>query len=361
MADLPPPITGGVDTHKDLHVAAALDGVGKLLGTQSFPTTTAGYRALLAWLRGFGTVVAVGVEGTGSWGAGLARHLAAQDVKVLEVNRPNRQHRRRRGKSDPADAEAAARAVMAEQATGTPKATNGVIESIRLLRLARRSAVKGRTQAANQMHSVIDTAPEELRAQLIGLSTTARIARCCRLRPAELATPLGAAKLTLVSLARRWSALDAEIEMLGIELGRLVAVAAPSLVAVKGVGTDVAGALLAAAGDNPGRLHSEASFAALCGASPIEASSGRSQRHRLNRGGDRQANSALYTVVLNRLSWDDRTRAYMARRTAEGKSKKEAIRCLKRYVARELYREIRKIAADLQPTSFSSEISQNAA
>jgi transposase len=357
MTDLPARITGGVDTHK----AAALDDVGKLLGTQSFPTTTAGYRALLGWLRGFGTVVAVGVEGTGSWGAGLARHLAAADVKVVEVNRPNRQHRRRRGKSDPADAEAAARAVLAEQATGTPKATNGVIESIRLLRLARRSAVKGRTQAANQMHSVIDTAPEELRAQLIGLRSAERIARCSRFRPAEVATPLGAAKLALVSLARRWSALDEEIEMLSGELGRLVALAAPSLVAVKGVGTDVAGALLTAAGDNPERLVSEASFAALCGASPIQASSGRSQRHRLNRGGDRQANSALYTVVLSRLTWDDRTKAYMAKRTAEGKSKREAIRCLKRYVARELYREIRKISADLRPSSLSTEISQNAA
>ena len=162
MADfLTARITVGVDSHKDLHVAAALDEVGKLLGTPSFPTTTAGYRALLGWLRGFGTVVGVGVEGTGSSGAGLARHLAAADVQVVEVNRPNRQHRRRRGKSDPVDAEAAARAVLAGEATGTPKATNGVIESIRVLRVARRSAVKGRTQAANQMHSLIDTAPEE--------------------------------------------------------------------------------------------------------------------------------------------------------------------------------------------------------
>ncbi len=361
MTDLPARITGGVDTHKDLHVAAALDDVGKLLGTQSFATTTAGYRALLEWLRGFGTVVAVGVEGTGSWGAGLARHLAAEGVTVLEVNRPNRQNRRRRGKSDPADAEAAARSVLAEQATGTPKATNGVIESIRLLRLARRSAVKGRTQAANQMHSVIDTAPQELRAQMIGLRSAERVARCSRLRPAEVATALGAAKLALLSLARRWSSLDDEIEMLSGELGRLVALAAPSLVAIKGVGTDVAGALLTAAGDNPERLVSEASFAALCGASPIQASSGRNQRHRLNRGGDRQANRALYSVVLSRLTWDDRTRAYMAKRTAEGKSKREAIRCLKRYIARELYREIRKISANLQPSSLSTEISQNAA
>jgi transposase len=361
MADLPLLITGGVDTHKDLHVAAALDGVGKLLGTQSFPTSAAGYRALLAWLRGFGTVVAVGVEGTGSWGAGLARHLSAEDVRVLEVNRPNRQQRRRRGKSDPADAEAAARAVLAKQATGTPKATNGTVESVRLLRLARRSAIKGRTQAANQIHSVIDTAPEELRAQLIALPTATRIARCARLRPADVATPLGAAKLALLSLARRWVALDTEADMLAAELGRLVALAAPGLMAVKGVGAEVAGALLTAAGDNPERLVSEASFAALCGASPIEASSGRNQRHRLNRGGDRQANCALYTVVLNRLTWDDRTRTYMARRTAEGKSKREVIRCLKRYVARELYREIRKISLTAQPDSLSTEVSRNAA
>ena len=361
MADLPRQITGGVDTHKDVHVAAALDGVGKLLGTASFATTAAGYRALLAWLRGFGTVVAIGVEGTGSWGAGLARHLSAEDVRVLEVNRPNRQQRRRRGKSDPVDAEAAARAVMAEQATGTPKTTNGTVESVRLLRLARRSAIKGRTQAANQIHSVIDTAPEELRAQLIVLPAAVRIARCARLRPADVATPLGAAKFALASLARRWLALDAEADMLAAELGRLVALAAPGLMAVKGVGTEVAGALLAAAGDNPERLATEASFAALCGASPIEASSGRNKRHRLNRGGDRQANCALHTVVINRLTWDERTRAYMARRTAEGKSKREVIRCLKRYVARELYREIRKISVTSQAASLSTEVSRNAA
>ncbi len=202
MADLPLLITGGVDTHKDLHVAAALDGVGKLLGTHSFATTAAGYRALLAWLRGFGTVVAVGVEGTGSWGAGLARHLSAEDVRVLEVNRPNRQQRRRRGKSDPVDAEAAARAVMAEQATGTPKTTNGTVESVRLLRLDRRSAIKGRTQAANQIHSVIDTAPEQLRASLLGLSERERITKAARLRVTDATTPIGAAKLTGSTLAR---------------------------------------------------------------------------------------------------------------------------------------------------------------
>jgi transposase len=361
MADPQASVTGGVDTHKDLHVAAALDGVGRLLGTQSFPTTAAGYRALLSWLRGFGTVTSVGVEGTGSWGAGLARHLATEGVTVLEVNRPNRQARRRRGKSDPADAEAAARAVLAQEATGTPKATNGTVEAVRLLRLARRSAMKARTQAANQIHSVIDTAPEELRAQLIVLPMSVRVARCSRFRPGDVSSPVGAAKLALASLARRWCALDAEIETLSGELGRLVATAAPTLVAVKGVGTEVAGALLTAAGDNPERLATEARFAALCGASPIDASSGRNQRHRLNRGGDRQANCALFTVVLNRLTWDERTRAYMARRTAEGKSKREVIRCLKRYVARELYREIRKMSVHIQSESLTARVSQDAA
>ena len=214
MADPHASVTGGVDTHKDLHVAAALDGVGRLLGTQSVPTTAAGYRALLGWLRGFGTVTSVGVEGTGSRGAGLARHLAAQGVTVLEVNRPNRQARRRRGKSDPADAEAAARAVLAREATGTPKATNGTVEAVRLLRLTRRSAMKARTQAANQIHSVIDTAPEELRAQLIVLPMSVRIPRCSRFRPGDVASPVGAAKLILASLPRRWCALDAEIETL---------------------------------------------------------------------------------------------------------------------------------------------------
>ena len=361
MTDLAVSVTGGVDTHKDVHVAAALDGVGRLLGTKSFPTTAAGYRALLGWLRCFGEVVAVGVEGTGSWGAGLARYLATQAVVVLEVSRPNRQQRRRRGKSDPADAEAAARAVLADQATGVPKSTTGVVEAIRLFRLARRTAIKARSQAANQIHSVIDTAPEQLRAQLIERSGPARIARCARLRPADMATPLGAAKAALAILARRWSALDDEIAELDGHLGSLVARAAPGLVAIKGVGTEVAGALLSAAGDNPERLGSEASFASLCGASPIDASSGRNKRHRLNRSGDRQANRALYVVVLNRLTWDDRTRAYMARRLAEGKTKKEVIRCLKRYVARELYREIRKMNDNIPAISLKPEIAKKVA
>jgi transposase len=358
MVDASRTITGGVDTHKELHVAAAVDGLGRLLGTEQFPTTARGYRELLGWLRRFGELQAVGVEGTGAWGAGLARFLTAEGVAVLEVNRPNRQRRRRNGKSDPADAEAAARAVLSGEATGTPKSATGKVEAIRLLRLTRRSAMQSRTQAANQIHSVIDTAPEELRATMIGLRRSERIAKASRLRAGDPATPLGAAKLALSILARRWLNLDEEISRLDGHLERLVEDTAPSLTARKGIGIETAAILLTTAGENVDRLGREGAFAAVCGSSPIDASSGKQQRHRLNRGGDRQANYALYVIVLNRLSWDPRTKAYMQRRLAEGKTKKEIIRCLKRYVAREVYGLIVK---DLGLPAPSPERSQMAA
>jgi transposase len=246
-------ITGGVDTHKDFHVAVALDSVGRLLGTEQFASSAAGYKKLLAWLCHFGRLEGVGVEGTGSWGAGLARYLASEGVKVLEVVRPKRQVRRRRGKSDPADAEAAARAVLAGEELGIPKAATGPVEAVRLLRIARRSAMKARTQAANQVHAVIDTAPEALRAELMGLSERGRMQKAARLRPDDPSSPLGAAKLALACLAKRWATLSAEIAALDTELAKVVATTAPSLVALKGVGVETAGSLLRAIGDNPAR------------------------------------------------------------------------------------------------------------
>jgi transposase len=337
MTDLTRMVTGGVDTHKDIHVAAAVDELGRTLGTESFPTTTAGYRQLFGWLRSFGSLELVGIEGTGAWGAGLARFLAVQDVRVVEVHRPNRQHRRRYGKSDPANAIGAA---LTGEASGTPKAANGGVEAIRLLQVARRSAMKARTQAANQLHAVVTTAPEPLRASLTGLATTALVERSARLRPGAITNPTAAAKLTLVTLARRWLALNAEIATLDGHLDELTTDTASTLVALNGVGTQTASALLTAAGDNPDRLAREGSFAALCGSSPIDASSGRQQRHRLNRGGDRQANAALYIIVISRLRWDTATKTYMQRRMAEGKTRKEVIRCLKRYIARQVHRAI---------------------
>src|SRR5215216_1941790 len=337
-------VTVGVDTHTDRHVGVALDQFGRRLGTRSVPTTPAGFAALLVWARGFGVIEQIGIEGTGSYGAGLTRWLRARGAAVIEVERPHRhdrQARRRRGKSDPLGAEAAARAVQAGTVIGQPKAGDGQVEMIRTLRLARRSAMKARTQAANQLHALVVTAPDDLRARLRPLSMAELITLVAAFRPVRtgtaLGTPLAAAKVALKGLAVRYRQLGAEIDALDVHLEQLVASAAPELLAVKGVGTDIAGALLVAAGDNPDRLHSEAAFASLCGVAPIPASSGKTNRHRLSRSGDRDANRALYLLALGRMGWDPATRTYVTRRTAEGLSKPEIIRCLKRYIARELY------------------------
>jgi transposase len=331
-------VTLGVDTHADVHVGVALDHLGRRLGTHTIPTTPAGYAALVAWAGSFGTLERIGLEGTGSYGAGLARWLRERGLTVVEVERPNRQTRRRRGKSDPIDAEAAARAVLAGTATGQPKAGDGPVEMVRALQVARRSAVRARTQAANQLHALVVTAPEILREQLRPRSLRKQVATATAFRlGATLLTPTAATKVALRCVARRYRRLSIEIEVLDAHLARLVAQVSPDLLAVKGVGTDTAAVLLAAAGDNPERLRSEAAFAHLCGVAPIPASSGKTTRHRLNRGGNRDANRALHLLAVRRLAWDPRTRAYAARRTAQGKTKPEILRCLKRYLARELY------------------------
>lgn len=338
MADHDRQVTGGVDTHGEVHVAAVVDAAGRILATSSFAAAPAGYRGLLGWLRRHGHVVGVGVEGTGSYGAGLARCLAGEGVTVTEVNRPDRQRRRRHGKSDTVDAEAAARAALNGDAAGTPKAGSGPVESVRVLRLARRSAIKARTQAANQIRDLIVTAPDRVRSRLRNLDTGQRVAVCSRFRPQDTTDPGEAAKLALRTLARRHSALSAEIDEFDAQLAALCAAVNPALLAAHGVGPEVAATLLVTAGDNPERMGSEAAFAALCGTSPVEASSGKVTRHRLNSGGNRQANNALWRIVLVRMSTDTRTQAYVARRTLEGKSKREIIRCLKRHVAREMFR-----------------------
>ena len=291
-------------------------------------------------------MVAAGVEGTGSYGAGLSRFLRARGASVLEVNRTSRQHRRRYGKHDAADAEAAARTVMAGTASGEPKGADGAAESLRALRVARRSAVKARTQAANQLHALVSTAPERLKASLRGLATKRLAEKASRLRrDAQPGDPTAATKFALRSVARRYRVLSEEISVLEAQLELVAREAAPELMALDGVGPDTAATLLVAAGDNPERLKSEASFAHLCGAAPVPASSGKTVPHRLNPGGNRDANRALHVVVLNRLRRDPRTRKYLDRRTSEGKTKKEAMRCLKRYVAREVYRVLVSVPA----------------
>ena len=333
-------LTLGVDTHLDVHVAALLDERGALLGVESFATTPDGYRDLLAWAASHGEVVLAGVEGTGSYGAGLTRHLHSEGVSVVEVDRPNRQRRRRRGKSDPQDAITAARAAQSGDAHGEAKTRDGNVEAMRVLRVARSSARKARTQALNQMRSIISTAPDQIRSELRDLNVYRLLERASAYRPGARRDVASLTKLSLRTLARRALALEAEITDIDVILKELVHDTAPELVARVGIGVESASALLVAAGDNPGRLRNEATFAHLCGVAPVDASSGKHERHRLNRGGDRQANAALWRIVVTRMVYDQRTCDYIERRTKEGLTKKEAFRCLKRYIAREVYNHL---------------------
>ncbi len=330
-------VTGGVDTHKDVHVAAVVDETGRILSTDSFPTTSKGYQQLLTWMGTIGTVQQIGVEGTGSYGAGLTRYLTAKGVPVVEVNRPNRQARRRRGKTDLVDAKAAARAALNGEATAKPKVRDGLTESIRVIRVAFRSARNTRTRVSNQIRDLTLTSPDHLRAVLKPLSSPQRAAHCARFRPGDITDSTQATKTALRALARRYQTLTVEINQLRDNLDQLTAQANPALRAAHGVGTDVASILLIAAGEQPGRLSTDASFAALCGASPVEASSGKTIRHRLNQGGNRQANHALWRIATVRLISDPETKAYAARRTTQGKTRREIIRCLKRSIAREIH------------------------
>jgi transposase len=334
-------VTGGVDTHLNVHVAAALDDIGGVLGVESFPTTPAGYRQLLEWLASFGTLGLIGIEGTGAYGAGLARFATAAGLRVVEVDRADRAARRRAGKSDPLDAIAAARAAQSGRAAGVSKGRDGQVEAIRTLAVAKRSARADRVRAINQMRALVMTGPDDVRARFARATTIALVADTAVMRPRPGDVVGHATRISLRELGRRAAYLAAEIDRLDALLEPLLAARAPGLLALPGVGPDVATTLLIAAGDNPHRLRSEASWAHLCGVAPIPASSGKITRMRLNPAGDRQANHALWRIVFSRMSFEPRTRIYVERRVADGLSKLEIIRCLKRYVAREVYPHLR--------------------
>jgi len=348
MTDQRGAVIAGVDAHTDEHHVAALDAQGRLLGAAAFPTTAQGYTRLISWLGGQGQIDRVGVESTGAYAAGLVRALLANGISVVEVNQPHPHARQRLGKSDPIDAELAARAALSGTATAVPKQTNGIVEAIRQLSVARAGAPKARTAALQQLDDLVITAPEQLRGELRrGRTLKAKAALCLHLRPDTNRThePLQAAKLALRSLARRVRQLEREIVELDDQLEQLVSAAAPRTVQLFGVGTQSASQLLVTAGQNIDRLKSEAAFAKICGAAPIPASSGRTSRHRLDYGGDRQANRALHMIAVCRLRHCQRTQAYAARRKAEGLNRREILRCLKRYIARQTYHTLH---ADLE-------------
>jgi transposase len=336
------------DAHTDEHHVAVVDAQGRSLGAAAFPTTAVGYARLISWLRRHGAVDRVGVESTGAYAAGLVRALLAEGIRVVEVNQPHPHTRQRLGKSDPIDAELAARAALSGTASAVPKQTSGIVEAIRQLAVARSGALKARTAALQQLDDLVITAPEPLRHKLRrGRTLKARAALCLQLRPdsARVHEPTQAAKLALRSLARRVDQLEREIRELDQQLEQLVNTAAPRTVQLLGVGTQAATQLLITAGQNIDRLKSEAAFAKICGTAPIPASSGRTTRHRLDYGGDRQANRALHMIAICRLRHCDCTRAYAERRRTEGLNKREILRCLKRYIARQTYHTLR---ADLE-------------
>lgn len=345
----------GVDTHKDQHIAIAIDGLGgRLDQAKQVVASIDGYEELLTWAKSLGEIYAFGVEGCGSYGLGLARYLRRHDCKVFEVARPPRKGQRRLiGKSDPIDAEHAARVVLSGTGTATPKLANGVIEAIRLVKIARDSAVKVRATTIISLKNVLITASDELRQTLERLSDHKLILACASLETAgNIADPNVAVRHTLAHLASRWLTLHEEIKVHSAHLKALTKAVAPQMLERSGVGFDSAAQMLITAGDNADRIRSESAFAKLCGACPIPTGSGKtSGRHRLNRGGNRQANAALYRIVLVRLRWHAPTIAYAERRVAEGLSKKDIIRCLKRFVAREFYHLLPSISVPTVPIS----------
>lgn len=341
----------GVDTHLDIHVGVVIDTTGRFMGALQVCTNNDGYQQLLCWAQKFGMLRRAGVEGTGSYGAALTLALQTSGVTVIEINRPDRSRRRSRGKSDATDAESAARSVLAGNVTSIPKAHNGPAEGLRTLNLVRRSAVKAKTQTINQIRALLVSAPPAIRDAAYKSDASKCVAACAALPHDTVSATLASLQTALRLLAKRWTVLNDELHELDATLARLTKKAAPRLLTRFGVGPQTAATLLVTAGDNPTRLHSEAALAALCGTNPLQASSGKVHRHRLNRGGDRQANNALWTIAMVRMRSDARTRDYVARRTGEGLSKKEIHRCLKRYIVRELYP---LILADLRDSASSA-------
>lgn len=335
----PMPVVGGVDTHKDLHVAAVVDAQDRVMGTRSFPTTRQGYRHLLAWMRTFGDLQRVGVESSGSYGAGLLRALQQAGVTVLEVTAPDKQDRRKRGKNDDLDAQNAAHAAFAGKRTVTPRSRDGMVEALRVLVACRKTAVTARRVALQMIHNTIVAAPDGLREQLRAMTRMQLIRTLAAWRPdlSAFRDVEGAYRISLKALGRRYLELHDEIADHDTMIAAIVTDLAPNLIARNSISYNGAAQLLLTAGGNPERMRSEASFAALCGVSPVPASSGKTIRHRLNRGGDRAANSALHIIAIGRLRTDPRTKAFVARRVAEGHSKLDAIRTLKRYIAREVF------------------------
>ncbi|MDO9525563.1 MAG: IS110 family transposase [Gemmobacter sp.] len=331
----------GVDTHKSNHIAVAINTQGTRLGGMTIPTTRQGYRDLEAWASELGSIRAFGIEGTGSYGAGLSRDLLAKGHMVVDVMRPNRQLRYLHGKSDSLDAESAARSVLNGQASSLAKTQTGSSEMIRHIKIARDSAVKAKSQAMITLKTLIINALMDLRDTVDQIKgRTALVLHVAGLRPGQITSPTASAKAAMRAIARRWLALHEEIHAHEQALEHMAREKAPELMKSHGISTLTVAEMLILVGDNPERIRSEAALAKICGVCPIPASSGKTNRMRLNRSGNRQANAALYRVAIVRMRDHQPTKTYAAKRTAEGKTRRDIIRCVKRYIVREIFRHL---------------------
>jgi transposase/DNA-binding XRE family transcriptional regulator len=361
----PGTVIGGIDTHADTIHVAAIDAWGRELGDKEFPTSPAGYRDALVFLTGFGVVTGIGIEGTSSYGTGITRAAVDAGMEVFEVIRPERSVRRREGKSDPIDAYQAAQAVLAGRATAAAKTAE--VTALRALHNARRSAVKARAAAQAQIGQQLVTSPDRIREKYRHLTPVRLVKALATCRP--MVHPDLEERLVLMalqSLARRHQRLSEEIAKLDVELTSVIEHTAAHLLHLHGVGNTTAAQLLITVGGNPDRLRSEASFAALCGTAPVPASSGKTTRHRLSRGGDRHANSALHTIALARLRNHPPTRAFVNRQRDRGRSTPEILRILKRAIAREMFKQLTRPhedlgVDDLRPTRQAKNITIDAA
>lgn len=357
-------LIGGADTHADTIHVAAIDTLGRDLGDQEFPTTPDGYRSALRFLTALGVVTVIGIEGTSSYGAGFTRAAREAGIEVREVIRPERSVRRMRGKSDPIDAYQAARAVLAGRAAAAPKDQD--VEALRALHNARKSAIKARTAAMNQIHHMLITAPDPVREKYRPLKEKPLVNALASCRPGGQDLTIRAVLTALKTLAKRHQFLTAQADDLEQQIRDLARVANSHLLSLHGVGPNTAAQLLITAGGNPDRLRTEASFAALCGTAPVPASSGKTTRHRLSRGGDRAANCALHTIALVRMSSDPRTRTYVRAQRDKGRDDTEILRLLKRAIVREVFKSLtRGLTApelgDLRPARQAKNITLTAA
>lgn len=333
----------GVDTHQRTHHAAIVAADGRPLADREFPATSSGYRQLWQWATTFGRITHAGVESSASYGAGLTRLLQAEDVHVIDVNNPDLTRRYAHGKTDQLDAYAAAMAVLTGRADAVAKDTRGVVESVRMLYLARSSAIDEATRVGNQIRDLCTTAPADLADEARAATTTAKRQRFLEALPApgpDLSAPAAAFIRAGQSLVARHRAAHREVASLTRELHNLLDKVVPTVLSRPHIGPVTAAQLVITVGENADRMRTEATFAKLVGVAPLPASSGKTSRHRLNRGGDRRANSALHMIIVGRMKKHPPTRAYVERRSAEHMTKKDIIRCLKRYLAREVFKDL---------------------